>query len=481
MCKMTIAFMTLGCKVNYYETEKMKGRFVEAGWGIVEFGDAADVYVVHTCTVTNVADRKSRKALHRARSVNPKAIVAAVGCYAESAGERLMAEDGVDLVVGNEGKGRVLEIVEEAVRKRKGEPRPEGCGAGKSEAKGREAKEPEAEECEAKECEAKEPEALESDVLEPREVKGEPKPEDGGRTRAYVKIQEGCNQFCSYCIIPYVRGRLTSKPIQDVMGEVGRLVEKGYKEVVLSGIHLSSYGVDLVGSTDSAQGFVALEGRYLLDLVEEMARLDGLERIRLSSLEPRVVTEGFAKRCSGVAKLCPHFHLSLQSGCDGTLRRMNRKYTAKEYEEACMRLREHMDNPAITTDVIVGFPGETEEEFAETVRLVRRVGFAKIHVFPYSVRTGTAAESMPDQVPAAVKKERARLMGEWGRSLRRTYMEAFLGGEQRVLLEEKCLVKGEWYCFGHNERYVRFAVREGGVNEVVGTVPTRFFDADTLL
>ena len=421
---MRVAFLSLGCKVNYYETERMKEQFGERGHMVVSFEEEADAYIVNTCTVTNIADRKSRKMLHRARRMNENALVVAAGCYVDSARKRGEADGSVDFFIGNGEKGRLAEILENALREREGQ-----AVQKKSEAAEREE-----------------------------------------RTRAYLKVQDGCNQYCTYCIIPYVRGPLASKPKDQVVAEVEKLAGQGVREVVLTGIHLSSYGVDLT----EKKSFLELEGKPLLSLVRAVGEVPGIRRIRLGSLEPRIITHAFAEELSGLEKACPHFHLSLQSGCDDTLKRMNRHYSGREYLEKLEILRKYFLRPSITTDIIVGFPGETEEEFAATCAFAERAGFAKIHVFKYSRRQGTMADAMEGQVPEQVKAERSDRLIQIGRQLERAYGAPFLGQDVQVLLEEIALVQGKECLVGYNERYMRVAIpvrermqAEGLCNQVV--------------
>ncbi len=408
---MRVAFLSLGCKVNYYETEKMKEQFGERGHMVVSFEEEADIYIVNTCTVTNIADRKSRKMLHRARRMNGDALVVAAGCYVDSARKRGEADGSVDFFIGNEEKDHLVEILENALRERQGQEMKK-----KSEAAEREE-----------------------------------------HTRAYLKVQDGCNQYCTYCIIPYVRGPLSSKPEEQVVAEVEKLAEQGVREVVLTGIHLSSYGVDFT----EKKSFLELEGKPLLSLIRAVGKVSGIQRIRLGSLEPRIITHAFAEELAGQQKVCPHFHLSLQSGCDDTLKRMNRHYSTMEYLEKLEILRKYFVRPAITTEIIVGFPGETEEEFAATCAFAERAGFAKIHVFKYSRRQGTMADAMEGQVPEQVKGERSdRLIGI-GRELERAYGMPFLGQDTQVLLEEIVQIQGRDCLVGYNERYMRVAIPVG--------------------
>ena len=405
---MRVAFLTLGCKVNYYETGKIKEEFEKDGYEIVDFDETADIYIVNTCTVTNMADRKSRQMLHRAKKHNPNALVVACGCYADAKdGEAL----GADMSVVNKDKKNVLKLVNEAL-------------------KGRQITEVNAD-------------GFEKKPNRPTE-----------RTRAFIKIQDGCNQFCTYCLIPYVRGRgvLVSKPEDEVVDEVIQLVRSGYKEVVLTGIHLSSYGTDIAGE----KSFLKLEGRPLISLIGKLNDIEGLERIRLSSLEPRIITESWAKQLATFEKVCPHFHLSMQSGCDETLKRMNRHYTSAEYAEKVDILRKIYENPAITTDVIVGFPGETEEEFETTFEFVKKIGFADLHIFQYSKRDGTIAAKMDDQVSAELKKQRSEQLAKVMEQSKKEYEKLFEGIDQEILFETEQLINGKTYLTGFNTRYVRF-------------------------
>ena len=405
---MRVAFLTLGCKVNSYETEAMQALLLASGAEIVDFQDVADVYVVNTCSVTNMADRKSRQMLHRAKKKNPEALVVAAGCYAQTADETAMKETGVDVVIGNNQKKQIVEIL---------------CNY----------------------MEGVENKRLEiGKETEYEELRLDTQVE---HTRAYVKIQDGCNQFCSYCIIPYARGRIRSREAGDVVAEVKRLAASGYQEVVLTGIHLSSYGQP------------AEEGRQpLLELIRELDQIKGIERIRLGSLEPRIITENFVKTLCECKSVCPHFHLSLQSGSDTVLKRMNRKYTTEEYAASVELLKKYYDTPAITTDIIVGFPQETEEEFEETLAFAKRIGFSKIHVFKYSRRKGTVADKMPGQVAEQVKNVRSERLMKEEEALGADYRSRFDGTMQKVLFEESTLVDGRECQVGYTERYVRVAL-----------------------
>lgn len=426
----TVAFLTLGCKVNSYETEGMRELFKKAGAIETEFHKKADIYIVNTCSVTNMADRKSRQMLHRAKKKNSAALIVAAGCYAQAAGTYLSEEEGIDLVVGNNNKAKIVELTAEALAKK----------------------------------EEKLLALLE--IGQEREYEELPIETVTERTRAYIKIEDGCNQFCSYCIIPYVRGRVRSRAEEDILEEIRRLSEAGYREVVLTGIHLSSYGLDKgkqeevnVGSEfdetlahNTKTGGMVLP---LLSLIKKVQEIEGIERIRLGSLEPRIMTEAFVKELSKLTKVCPHFHLSLQSGCDATLKRMNRKYTAAEYKQAVEYLRRYFENPAITTDVIVGFPGETEEEFSETIRFVDDIRFAQIHIFKYSNRAGTVADKMVGQVPEQQKTERSDVLEHVEKTLREAYEAWFVGRTEEVLFEERVEEDGTEYAVGHTTRYTK--------------------------
>ncbi len=418
--KMKIAFLTLGCKVNSYETEKMKMQFETEGHQIVSFSEKADVYVVNTCTVTNIADRKSRKMLHRARRMNPDAVVAAAGCYVDSARRKGEEDESVDLFIGNEDKENMILLVEKFLEE-KGVFQTEKC-----------------------------PEHSMGEMSE--------KAEQELHTRAYIKIQNGCNQYCSYCIIPYVRGKLESRPDEDILQETRKLAAAGFHEIVLTGIHLSSFGVDRETEKIDANSFVKLQGKYLLTLLKNMAQVEGIERLRLGSLEPRIITEEFVKNLSEIPEVCPHFHLSLQSGCDETLRRMNRHYTSQDYLQRVELLRKYFDHPAVTTDIIVGFPGETQEEFETTCAFAKEVGFAQIHVFKYSRRQGTVADAMTDQVDEQIKGKRSDALLAIEAQLEKAYHDRFMGQTEKVLVEEAVMLGKEKYLIGYNERYVRVAV-----------------------
>lgn len=417
----TAAFHTLGCKVNAYETEAMQQELEAAGFQIVDFGETADVYVINTCSVTNVADKKSRQMLHRARKKNPQAVVVAAGCYVQAAKEKLREDAGIDLIIGNNKKKDLAKILTEYLESRE----------------------------EKAEAPAWGPRAHVIDIARTGEYEELHIDRIADHTRAFIKVQDGCSQFCSYCIIPYTRGRIRSRRAEDVRKEIETLAKKGYREMVLTGIHLSSYGKDFSESE---------ECRTLLDLIRLVHQIPGVERIRLGSLEPRIVTEEFAGALAALPKVCPHFHLSLQSGCEATLKRMNRHYTPGEYLRGCEILRKAFENPAITTDVIVGFPGETEEEFQETRAFLEQVRFYEMHIFKYSRRGGTRADRMPDQVPEEVKSRRSDALLELEGQMSLEYRKSFLGKECRILLEEIQEIGGAPYMVGHTEEYVRMAV-----------------------
>lgn len=408
-----VALHNLGCKVNAYETEAMQELLEQNGYEIVPFEPGADVYVINTCTVTNMADRKSRQMLHKARKMNPDAVVVAAGCYVQTRG--IAADDCIDIILGNNRKKELIPILEEYFGELEGQK--------------------------VKNCVEKEPRAALLDMGKACGYEELTLSKQAEHTRANVKVQDGCNQFCSYCIIPYARGRVRSREREDVVSEVRRLASNGYKEVVLTGIHLSSYGVDTKES--------------LLTLIKAVHQIEGILRIRLGSLEPGIVTEEFAEQLAVLPKVCPHFHLSLQSGCNRTLKRMNRRYTAEEYEEKCRILRNTFGNPALTTDVIVGFPGETEEEFEESRAFVERIGFYETHIFKYSKRQGTRAAAMEGQVPEQVKAARSSSMIALGKMKKQEYEEQMLGRTVEVLMEEEVILEGEVWQTGHTREYVK--------------------------
>ena len=406
--KKKAALHNLGCKVNAYEVEAMQQLLEKAGYEIVPFEPGADVYLINTCTVTNIADRKSRQMLHKAKKMNPDAIVVATGCYVQTDEGKLDKDEAVDLILGNNQKKQIVEVLEEYERQHKKQKHV------------------------IKINQTKEYEELEiSHTAE--------------HVRAYIKVQDGCNQFCTYCIIPYARGRVRSRKISQVIEEVQTLAARGYKEVVLTGIHLSSYGLD----------FPEEERETLLSLIKAVHEVQGIQRIRLGSLEPRIITEEFARTISALPKMCPHFHLSLQSGCDATLERMNRRYTSTEYAEKCTLLRKYFDNPALTTDVIVGFPMETEEEFRMSRDFVDSIHFYETHIFKYSRRHGTKAAAMDGQLTESQKAIRSDEMLALNEKHSREYEEAMLGRELEILLEEEIEMNGEQWYLGHSKEYIK--------------------------
>lgn len=411
----TVAACTLGCKTNQYETDGMMEILKKMGASVVNFEDTADVYLINTCSVTNMADKKSRQMIHRARKNNPEALVIACGCYVQAEKEKLSQDKDIDIIISNNRKKDIGHVIAEYFNS--GET---ACFTDIS----------------------REKEFEELDVNKPVY-----------HTRAYVKIQDGCNQFCTYCIIPYVRGRIRSRSMDSVIDEISRLAEAGVKEVVLTGIHISSYGRDMDGDTG------------LADLVENISKIEGIERIRLGSLEPGIITEEFAHRIKAVDKLCPHFHLSLQSGCDSVLRRMNRKYTCSEYMEKCELLRKVYKNPAVTTDVIVGFPGETEEEFECTRKYLEDINLYEMHIFKYSQRKGTPAATMPNQVDPSVKNSRSDVLLAISEHNKHAYQDLFVGTTVKVLVEELVEKNGEEYMRGHTERYMDVHISTEGITD----------------
>lgn len=409
------ALHNLGCKVNAYETEAMQELLEQNGYEIVPFQEGADIYIINTCTVTNMADRKSRQMIHRAKKMNPDAIVVAAGCYVQAQENSDKIDECIDIVIGNNKKQNLIEILEEYEQK-------------------------------GKEADGVFVQQEVIDINHTKEYEELHLTKTAEHTRAYIKVQDGCNQFCTYCIIPYMRGRVRSRRKEEVVEEVSALAANGYKEVVLTGIHLSSYGVDFE------------EKETLLSLIQAVHAIEGIERIRLGSLEPRIITEEFASALSALPKICPHFHLSLQSGCEETLKRMNRRYSAEEYFEKCMLLRKYFENPALTTDIIVGFPGETEEEFEESRAFVEKVNFYETHIFKYSKRQGTKAAVMPNQVPEPEKTKRSNTLLALDERNRKAYEEQFSGKETEILVEEQMEKDGKTYWIGHTKEYIRLAI-----------------------
>lgn len=428
-----VALHNLGCKVNAYEIEAMQQLLEEAGYEIVPFEPGADIYVINTCTVTNIADRKSRQMLHKAKKMNPEAIVVATGCYVQTGGDKLEKDEAIDLVLGNNQKGNIVDALAEYAENKPGH----GSHV-------------------IKINQTKEYEDLSIDHT-------------AEHVRAYIKVQDGCNQFCTYCIIPYARGRVRSRNIESVLKEVRALAEKGYKEVVLTGIHLSSYGVD----------FPEEKKETLLSLIRAVHEIEGIKRIRLGSLEPGIVTREFAEGIAALPKVCPHFHLSLQSGCDETLERMNRRYRSGEYRERCQLLREVYGNPALTTDVIVGFPKESEEEFQKSYDFVDSIHFYETHIFKYSRRQGTKAAAMDGQLTEAKKALRSEKMIAMHHRHASDYEKSMLGKNLEVLIEEEYEKDGQTWYLGHSREYIKTAVKKSesyGVNDIVRVKAESFLE-----
>ena len=486
----SVAFHNLGCKVNSYEIDVMQQMLQEKGYEIVPFEQAADIYIVNTCTVTNMADRKSRQMLHRAKQRNPQAVVVAVGCYVQTGKEAVEQDECIDLAVGNNRKKDLVAILEEFLAQRELEEKS----------------------AENVNCEVAEGQAhfvgLDKtlndttviDINNTYEYEEMTLKQTAEHTRAYIKIQDGCNQFCSYCVIPYARGRVRSRKAEDILAEIEGIVAAGYREIVLTGIHISSYGIDFEeeawkqgkcvekhrgqGGGTAANASVGSEhpgkeqageavadtqgterkpldysgSSKLIDLIERIHQIQGLDRIRIGSLEPRIVTAEGARRLAALPKLCPHFHLSLQSGCDETLKRMNRHYTAGEYLQSVEYLRREFEEPAITTDVIVGFPGETEEEFEKTREFLDKISFFEMHIFKYSKRAGTRAAVMPNQVPDQIKTVRSNVLLAMEREQSVAFRSRYIGREAEILVEEKKAIGGKEYWIGHTVDYVKVAV-----------------------
>ena len=403
-----VSFYTLGCKVNQYETNAMAQKFKEAGYEIVDMNDdISDICIVNTCTVTNMSDRKSRHSLRRVKEKNPSAIIAAVGCYAQVAKNDLEKMSEIDIVLGNEEKANIVQYVEEFMENQN-----------------------------------------ENKLIEIEDIATKKEFEDMGqityteKTRAFIKVQDGCNQFCSYCIIPYARGRVRSRNAESIIKEITQIAQNGIKEVVITGIHVASYGRDF-GNENG-----------LIELLEKINEIEGIKRIRLGSLEPKIITEEFMQRLSKLEKMCHHFHLSLQSGCDETLKRMNRKYTTVEVKEIIERLRRYYDDVMLTTDIIVGFPGETEEEFEATYQFLKEVKLYKMHVFQYSPRKGTRAAVMPNQIDGNIKEARSKKLIELSNENQKMYNQQLVGKEVEVLFEDKEVEDGITYFRGHTQNYI---------------------------
>ncbi|WP_113671279.1 tRNA (N(6)-L-threonylcarbamoyladenosine(37)-C(2))-methylthiotransferase MtaB [Vallitalea guaymasensis] len=403
-----VAFHTLGCKVNQYETEAMEELFEKSGYQIVDFREIADIYVVNTCTVTNVADKKSRQMLSKAKHNNEGAIIVAVGCYAQIAKDKLIKDNNIDLVIGSNNKNKIVDLVEEYIH--------EGNKINVVE-----------------------------DIGKTTEYEDILITKVNDKTRAYIKIQDGCNQFCSYCIIPYTRGRIRSREMSSVIKEVNTLASNGYHEIVLTGIHIASYGKDLTNTS-------------LIELLMRLNEIDGILRIRLGSLEPNLITEEFISQLSKLNKVCPHFHLSLQSGCDATLKRMNRKYTTETFYNKVEIIRKAYENPSITTDIIVGFPGETDEEFDCTLDFVRKIRFSGIHVFKYSMREGTPAAARDDQIDPRVKTERSHTLTNVQSKIREEFLNSFINKEVEVLFEEESMIDEKKCYYGFTDNYIKVKV-----------------------
>lgn len=451
----TVAFHTLGCKVNTYETEAMQQLMESAGYRCVEFGERADVYIVNTCSVTNIADRKSRQMLHRARKMNEDAIVVAAGCYVESAKNKIDEDLSIDIIVGNNNKNDIVNIINEYLQD-------------------------------------KIKNKFIIDINKETEYEEFNISKINDHTRAFIKVQDGCNQFCSYCIIPFTRGRVRSRKMENIIDEVKSLSASGYKEIVLTGIHLSSYGVDfldesynkrmekLTQTEESDEEFVTKN--ELLCLIENIANIEGIERVRIGSLEPRIIQENFIKSLSNIDKFCPHFHLSLQSGCDKTLKSMNRKYTADEFYEGVKLIRKYFDSPAITTDIIVGFPGETKKDFEESKTFVEKVKFYETHIFPYSIREGTKAANMP-QVDGNEKVRRANILNEINLKNQSEFRTSRIGKEDELLCEEIFIKDGLEYFTGYTKEYVKVAVLNSDLktNDIVRGKIVDFLTDDILL
>ena len=435
-----VAFHTLGCKVNIYETEAMQELMQRAGYSIVDFDDKADIYVVNTCSVTNMADRKSRQMLHKAKKDNPEAIVVAVGCYVQAAAKSIKQDEKIDIIIGNNMKNKIADIINNYY-------------------------------------EHQDPDTVDIsgdfvlDISKIKEYEEFRVLKHKEHTRAFIKIQDGCNQFCSYCIIPYTRGRVRSRSIEEIEKEVRDLVNVGYKEVVLTGIHISSYGLDFE------------EKIKLIELVEAVAKIEGVKRLRISSLEPRVVTEEFVKRLSKLENFCPHFHLSLQSGSDTTLKAMSRRYSALEFKEGVRLIRKYFDMPALTTDIIAGFPSETKEDFIESLEYIKDIEFFELHVFPYSKREGTKAATMKETLGNKDKTRRVNLLLAMQKSITRKFLEAKMGSVVEVLIEGEFEHEGRKYILGHSKEYIKVALpyKEAARNTIINARLKSFIKDDIIL
>ena len=417
--KQYVAFATLGCRVNQYETEAMAEKFIREGYEVTDFSNYADVYVVNTCSVTNMSDKKSRQIIGRARRINENAIIAAVGCYSQVSPEEVAKIEGVDVVLGTRNKGDIVYYVNKAKDEKKSQ-------------------------------------VVVGEVLRNKEFEDLNIEEYQDKTRAFLKIQDGCNRFCAYCLIPYTRGAVCSKDPEKVISEIHKLAEHGFKEIILSGIHTASYGVDLDGDVS------------LITILEEIEKIDGIERVRIGSIEPCFFTDEVIEKMKGMKKLCPQFHLSLQSGCDATLKRMNRRYTAKEYEEAVYKIRENLKDASITTDVIVGFPGETEEEFNETYEYLKRLKLTKTHIFKFSPRKGTKAASMDNQIDGVVKENRSKALIELNDKNEADFSRSIVGREMDVLIEQEVSKKPGIF-EGYTRNYVKVEILNAN-EEMIGKI-----------
>ena len=407
---MKVALHNLGCKVNTYETDAMRQSLMEHGFEIVPFDIGADIYIINTCSVTNIADRKSRQMLHKAKKMNKDAIVVATGCYVQTAGEEILKDEAIDIVVGNNKKAKIVEEIEEYIKNREHNKYIE-------------------------------------DISKPTDYEEMNMTTVTEHTRAFIKIQDGCNQFCSYCIIPYARGRIRSRNLDNIISEVTELAKNGYKEIVLTGIHLSSYGRDKKD-----------EELHLIDAIKAVAAIDGVYRVRLGSLEPMIIDDAFMKELKKIKEFCPHFHLSLQSGCDNTLKRMNRHYSADMYYERCEIIRKYYEDAAITTDVIVGFPGESEEDFEICRKFLDKVHFSEMHIFKFSPRKGTVAEKMDNQIDDSIKAERSDVLLELNDTMNKEYKDRYNGKTVDILLEEKAEIGGIEYQVGYTKEYVKIGI-----------------------
>ncbi|WP_315071097.1 tRNA (N(6)-L-threonylcarbamoyladenosine(37)-C(2))-methylthiotransferase MtaB [uncultured Clostridium sp.] len=425
--KRLVAFATLGCRVNHYETEAMAEKFIREGYEITQFENFADVYVINTCSVTNMSDKKSRQIISRARRRNKEAIIAAVGCYSQVAPDEVSKIEGVDVVLGTRNKGDIVYYVNKAKDEHK-------------------------------------PQLMVGEVLKNKQFEELNIEEYQDKTRAFLKIQDGCNRFCAYCLIPYTRGTTCSKDPDMVLTEIKKLNEHGFKEIILSGIHTASYGVDLDGNVS------------LITLLEEIEKLDGIERVRIGSIEPSFFTDEVIEKIKNMKKLCPQFHLSLQSGCDATLKRMNRRYTAKEYEDAVNRIRENLKDASITTDVIVGFPGETDEEFNETYEYLKGIKLTKTHIFKFSPRKGTKAADMSNQVDGNVKEQRSKALIDLNEKNEGDFSKSLVGRELDVLIEQEVSNKAGVF-EGYTRNYVKVEVFIGNENVIGKIVPCKIVEA----